>query len=448
MHFPKYAGRTSEVQRESSRPASALVRKRAPRSAAEHLDGIEERAPLARVFREHQEERDRVDEHRHAALVGVGVEELVRLDPAWVLRRDASRDVQPAIRQPLEGSHADLRAVALIEDVDGLLANQLALASALGDDRTAVEVLCLHVLGVVLRVHQRAVRPVQTKEVVDVGDAGAGDDALDGDTLWAQASQVEIGHRLGELLDVDRAVVVRVPLAEDAHDLLGRAELGELLTHEVEQLGGDLGARGELGVAALAREASVFAVRAREEALAQPCARADARDGRAWLGRGVVDLDDLVRLQREQPVALRDEVVDQLDAGDRERLRQVLAVDDPPLLHIREGDGVVFDAAGAREAADRRRAAARRRRLLEEQLAHLRERLVLRVLIFLLEDDFPLRHCPLHRLVPRLDAEEDEARVRPAAVAGHHQVLLPSASAVGEEETETPAAAAAAAAAA
>eukprot|EP00966_Prymnesium_polylepis_P228753 5293826-Prymnesium_polylepis.1 len=104
-------------------------------SVVEHLHGEEEGAALARVLGEHDEERHRADERRHAPLVHVGVHKLVALDPRRVLGGDAARDVEAAEGQPLERRHAHLGAVALVEDVDRLLADALPRVRALGDDR-------------------------------------------------------------------------------------------------------------------------------------------------------------------------------------------------------------------------------------------------------------------------------------------------------------------------
>jgi len=179
------------------------------------------------------------------------------------------------------------------------------------------------------------------------------------------------------------------------------------------------------GAATLAREAGVAAVAGcGQEALAEPGARSHADDGRALDRLGVVQFLRLVRLEREQAVPLRHEVVDQADHRDAERPLQRVAVDLPPLRHVGEADLVVEDAARAGEAAGLdRQPPGLALGLRQELLAHRLERRVALIEVLLCVDELTGRLVPEHDLGVDGHAEELQSRIGAAAVARHYEDL-------------------------
>mmetsp|Transcript_13037 Transcript_13037/g.41102 ORF Transcript_13037/g.41102 Transcript_13037/m.41102 type:complete len:419 (+) Transcript_13037:486-1742(+) len=298
----------------------------------EHPEGDEVGAALPDVLGEHRVDGDALEEGRESPLVAKRAhEERVRpLEQAQVLGRHPARDVQPSERHPLEGSARRLGAKG---GGEGLHREAAQLAEGRGPGR---RVLRDH-LALELtrrpdrRVHLRhdLVREARREEVVHRREPRAGDDALDRDAVL----------------------------------------LPEAVLEEAEQLHLERRPRRPVRVAALGRKRLVRRpLRARRaEALAEPRPRADARHRRArHLGRRLQRDALLGLVEREQPVPVCDEVVDEPHLADAEAPLQRAAVDDP--VAVGEGDGVALDRARDRQAGrGRRRRCEARARLVGEE---------------------------------------------------------------------------------
>ena len=202
---------------------------------------------------------------------------------------------------------------------------------------------------------------------------------------------------MGELIDVDQAGPgddeLDADAAEDARQLGDQLELARR-------------ARGEVGVAALGRERHEPAVDVVQHRDAEPGAGRDHRRVAARHGDALLQHRELVALEHRHRVGQRLEIVDDLGALQAERRAHRFAVDEP--RHVGQPRHLIGDGAGDADA--RRRDRARVDFPGAEELAHHRLEAVV------VERD---ELADLDRRGPiRLRREQPEQRLGAADVAG------------------------------
>mmetsp|Transcript_1437 Transcript_1437/g.5765 ORF Transcript_1437/g.5765 Transcript_1437/m.5765 type:complete len:358 (-) Transcript_1437:22-1095(-) len=234
------------------------------------------------------------------------------------LVRHSAGDVEAAEGHVLQGHDARLGAVGAAPQLDGPGA-ELAVArlGGLGDDRRVEGPRALHRSDeppMHLLVH--LLRKLPGQKLVDVAQALATDNTLDADACP------------GTVLDL------------------------QILDHFIFQLGAPMRSGRELGVTPLRGPHLVVAVRAqRREGLAQARARTDDGDGRALPHLDILQrVAFRFRIQGDDAIPLRREVVDELDLLDANVHFHLPGRDDP--TPVDEVTPALDDDAGHGEAGE------------------------------------------------------------------------------------------------